>query len=136
MSSAQVANGFLMMDLSSPRGTSRREDCESPAIVTRGYRQVPFEGYAHPLLVTEAATTRDFIDVKFGFFQQAARSFDAKKLKSLGRSSSGLGLVPSSEVSRAHIYVRCEHLHSQLRVLQVFRNPLMKFIEDRRVGGL
>jgi hypothetical protein len=30
---------------------------------------VPFEGYAHPLLVTEATTTRDFIHIEFGFFQ-------------------------------------------------------------------
>jgi pSer/pThr/pTyr-binding forkhead associated (FHA) protein len=84
---------------------------------------VPFEGRAHPFLVTETTPPRDLINVEFGFFEQATSSFYPKKLESFGRSSSGPGLVTSSEVSRAHIHLRCEHIYSQLLVLQIFRHP-------------
>jgi hypothetical protein len=30
---------------------------------------VPFEGCAHPFLVTETTTPRDLINIEFGFFQ-------------------------------------------------------------------
>src|ERR1700731_5048658 len=95
-----------------------------------------FEGRAHPFFVPEATAPRDLIHVEFGFLQQAASSFYPEKFKSLSRSPSGPGLVTSSEVSRAHIHLCREHIYSQFLVLQIFRNPQVKFIEDWRIVGL
>ena len=91
---------------------------------------MPLERRAHTLLVAEATSAGNLINVLQGIFQHSPSSDQAEDFDGLGRCATGFFFIAAGEVSTAHVHLARQQIHAKITATEVVSQPQVQAVEN------